>query len=117
MIYAQVETVRAPSDEQVESEFEQNTNLDSQRSYFEAIMTETGSSTSSDTQEQTAEMAGTSTQVQEGGALSSDSGSVRDDNNTLSARVAEINERYEAATANCTTGSWLANLWCRIKWW
>lgn len=36
----------------------------------------------------------------------------------LSDVVREINADYVEAEAGCTTGSWLANIWCRISaWW
>lgn len=31
--------------------------------------------------------------------------------------VDELNEEYVEAEASCTTGSWLANIWCKVRWW
>lgn len=114
VLFAQVERVM-----QVESntdiEGQTITEVDSQRTYFEAIIVSTSSVVQDvDTQikqdqEEKSESNQTVTTKKEEEVDTAEA--------MLSSMISDINDRYQDAVAACSTGSWLENIWCRIKWW
>ncbi|MFW0871119.1 MAG: hypothetical protein ACKKL4_01540 [Patescibacteria group bacterium] len=119
--YAQVGRIVAPT---IPSDVDIiiNTDIDSQRSYFDVITVST--STPSDTvntkniDSKELDIEGMKSAIlSTSTATSSDIEVSVETNQTLSSAVSQINKRYEEAQARCSTGSWFENIWCRIKWW
>ena len=112
LLVAQVERVVAPGEAGGANKAQDEARFDSQRSYFEAIMTSTSSDTTTEQEESTKSTASTSESTEASRVANENAY-----NETLSSLVSDINNQYKEATRSCSTGSWLENILCRIKWW
>lgn len=110
--WAAFETVVQPSYEQdafVETTVSNQTNLNSA---LVQTNTQVFASSSTTTPMEIGTEIGTTTIITGTGFTTS-----TNDEPSLEEFVEELNAEYVAAEASCTTGSWLANIWCKMKWW